>query len=144
MKPERGVRIFRGIAALYDQVGNIHFFGGEPLLNPKCIDAVCAEARAVFPDIKFTATTNGTLPTDEILDMLGRWGVELTISVDGPAPVHDARLSGLAHAGAYRRGPLRVPGTRRAVIAPWGGFLNKIYLKRSLSRMLAVQQIDFS
>ncbi len=101
MKPERGVRIFRGIAALYDRVGNIHFFGGEPLLNPKCIDAVCAEARAVFPDIQFTATTNGTLSTDEILDVLGRWGVELTISVDGPAPVHDAKRPKVSGGGSH-------------------------------------------
>ncbi len=101
MKPARGVKIFNNVSALYEVVGNIHFFGGEPLLNPKCIDAVCAVAREKYPDIQFTATTNGTLATEEILDVLERWGVALTISIDGPEPVHDAKRPKVSGGGSH-------------------------------------------
>jgi MoaA/NifB/PqqE/SkfB family radical SAM enzyme len=59
--------------------------GGEPLLwrdNERSIRDVIAEARRLFPCV--CMTTNGTLPWRDLpLDRV--W-----VSLDGPAPVHDA------------------------------------------------------
>jgi uncharacterized protein len=103
MKPDRALRIFEQTSRLYDGIGNIHFFGGEPLLNPKTIDAVCVAAKARFPDIGFAVTTNGTLATPEILDVLARHSIALTISIDGPAPVHDAQRPTVSGDGSHAK-----------------------------------------
>jgi uncharacterized protein len=72
---------------------NIVFFGGEPLSNMPLIRQVVdyAEARGeeMGKTIDFSLTTNATLLNEELVDWLDEHRVGITISMDGPAALHD-------------------------------------------------------
>ncbi len=67
--------------------GNITFFGGEPLVNWRIIEPVTEyiKEQTRDTDIKITygMTTNGTLITEEIAQILKRVGIHPMISIDG-------------------------------------------------------------
>lgn len=72
----------------------ITFYGGEPLLNFPVMKStmeyafVEAEKRGL-PEVKYHITTNGTLLTDEIIAFLADYHVDVMVSIDGPASIHD-------------------------------------------------------
>ncbi|WP_404712402.1 quinohemoprotein amine dehydrogenase maturation protein [Sphingomonas sp. MMS24-J13] len=74
---------------------NITFFGGETLMNFKLLREVVlyAEEQAAAQErgIGFSLTTNATLLTDEIIDFLSDHGIGVTVSMDGPPEMQDAR-----------------------------------------------------
>lgn len=69
------------------------FFGGEPLLcfdlMKEIISYIREQEREARKPVRLTITTNGTLLTRSILDFLKKENVDLCISIDGPAHVHD-------------------------------------------------------
>jgi len=71
---------------------NFGFYGGEPLLEmeliEKCIAYINEKGRN--REITFTITTNGTLLTTDIYEKLVSYNFDITISLDGPQPVHDS------------------------------------------------------
>jgi uncharacterized protein len=72
----------------------ISFYGGEPLLNYPVLKSTIeyASARAQeagLPEVEYHLTTNGTLLTDEAIAFLRDWRINVMISIDGPASVHD-------------------------------------------------------
>lgn len=70
------------------------FYGGEPLLNVKCIKAIVPYARQQAArhdkEITFTLTTNGTLLTRETADFIAEHDIRVLLSVDGSREGHDA------------------------------------------------------
>lgn len=72
---------------------HISFLGGEPLLFPAGIRAICEYVSAValekgfIPSYKIT--TNGTLVNDEIVDLLSEFKPTLVISFDGVPEIVD-------------------------------------------------------
>ncbi|RCX12217.1 uncharacterized protein DFR58_12327 [Anaerobacterium chartisolvens] len=70
----------------------ISFYGGEPLLEIKLIREIIAYAKKVFEGkkLRLNMTTNATLLTDEIVDLLEQNDVSLTISLDGPQKIQDS------------------------------------------------------
>jgi uncharacterized protein len=69
------------------------FFGGEPLL---CFDLMVeivryirARQQETGKPISFSMTSNGTLLTEPILAFLAQEEIDLCVSIDGPAAVHD-------------------------------------------------------
>ena len=87
-----------GLDFLFENRGDLSscivgFFGGEPFLNwPVMKWAIeyaqkVADSQAV--DLIFSITTNGTILTDEYLDLLDRYNTKLTFSIDGPAEIHN-------------------------------------------------------
>jgi uncharacterized protein len=88
---------------LYDQVSMIQFFGGEPLLNLPAIEGICqrtaelCESRGLARPA-LTVITNGTVLNPRILEVVRRYDIKVTVSVDGPPAIND-RLR-LARAGA--------------------------------------------
>jgi uncharacterized protein len=91
MKPDRAVAAVSRCLELYPRLRTVQFFGGEPLLHPDAIAAV-----ADFLNTKlggnapaYVATTNGTVLSDRMADLLQRHHVGLTVSLDGPALAHD-------------------------------------------------------
>jgi uncharacterized protein len=73
----------------------ISFYGGEPLLNFPVIKSTIEYATQVgeergFPEVKYHVTTNGTLLTDEMVDFFCTHDIDVMVSIDGPADVHDA------------------------------------------------------
>lgn len=77
----------------YSKVFSIQYFGGEPLLNAKFIrDSI--ELAKLFEkkyDVKFrySVTTNGTVYTEEIKELLVNNKFSVLVSVDGSREVHD-------------------------------------------------------
>ncbi|MFA7253487.1 MAG: radical SAM protein [Patescibacteria group bacterium] len=73
----------------------ITFYGGEPLLN---VDALEASVDAVlrlkrngllWDDTNLVINTNGVLINDQSIDLIKRGNIEVQISIDGFADVHD-------------------------------------------------------
>ncbi len=95
MPVDRALEIVDRILTMYGDVDIVHYFGGEPLLNPDVIDAVSEafhraySAKRIKSPPKFVATTNGTISAKRIIDLLKKWDIELTVSWDGPKPIHD-------------------------------------------------------
>jgi uncharacterized protein len=77
-------------------VRTIQFFGGEPLLNPKLIFEVCEYCTALRDEghieemPRFALVTNGVLGSDGVIEMLRRYDISATVSIDGPAAIHDS------------------------------------------------------
>lgn len=70
----------------------LSFFGGEPLLClalMKDIISYIREQERERKPIRLNITTNGVLLTQSILDFLKEENVDLCISIDGPAHVHN-------------------------------------------------------
>ena len=65
--------------------------GGEPLLvGQNLLEHCLAQLRSRLPlDCSINIQTNGMLVTDELLDLCSRYQTSLSISIDGPANVHD-------------------------------------------------------
>src|SRR6266851_1967878 len=65
--------------------------GGEPLLlGPARLKSLCEVLRAAVPHpCGIHIQTNGVLLTEEILDIFVTFDVGVSISIDGPAAVHD-------------------------------------------------------
>lgn len=84
---------------------NIVFFGGEPLSNMKLIRQVVdyaeGRAREIGKRVDFTLTTNATLLTPELVDYFNAHRFGLTISMDGPKPLHDKNRLTVGGKGSY-------------------------------------------
>lgn len=69
----------------------ISFYGGEPLLNIALIDKIVAysEAKFVTKNVKYRATINGALLTDDVIEFLINNKFYIAISLDGDRDVQD-------------------------------------------------------
>lgn len=76
----------QGIPAL-----RIIFAGGEPTLNNSAIEAFCDEAmRLAHPiNVSFGLISNGSFAWQELLPLLQRYGIRLSLSADGLQMSHD-------------------------------------------------------
>ncbi|MBD3291819.1 MAG: radical SAM protein [Armatimonadia bacterium] len=85
--------------ATFGGVRTVQFFGGEPLMNPKLIFEVCEyfnalrEAGQIEELPAYALVTNGVLADERVMQMLRRYDISATVSIDGPAEIHD-RLRG--------------------------------------------------
>jgi uncharacterized protein len=91
----------------------IGFLGGEPFANRSLIHAAVAYAAAAGArlglDVRFSVTTNGTLLRAPDLELLRRHPFAVTVSLDGPASVHDAqRPQHRGRSGSWARAVDRV------------------------------------
>lgn len=80
----------------YPGIRRLKFFGGEPLLNLKVIQAVCSHLQeyceqgriAFLPEYRII--TNGTLISEAFADLVNTYSIQVIVSVDGPEPIHNA------------------------------------------------------
>ncbi|GMQ62811.1 radical SAM/SPASM domain-containing protein [Vallitalea maricola] len=77
-----------------DGVSLICFFGGEPMLNYKTIEAtikrvdeICEDRKIIPP--KYSIITNGTIMNEQIIDFLNEHNISISISIDGLKELHD-------------------------------------------------------
>ena len=72
---------------------NLAFLGGEPLVNRTVLQAVTRRAAELAErsgvKMTFSITTNGTLLTSADAAFFEEFGFAVTVSLDGPAEVHD-------------------------------------------------------
>jgi len=96
MRPELARRAARFLVASSGDRESVTLvlFGGEPLLNLAALKAAVTEAeaatRAAGKQLLVSLTTNGTRFTPAALEFLSEHRVDVSISIDGPADVHDA------------------------------------------------------
>ncbi len=67
------------------------FFGGEPLLELGLIDDIITyiySKKSTRP-VSFNITTNGTIFNDAVSQFVRKYGIKLSISIDGPEHIHD-------------------------------------------------------
>lgn len=88
-------RVIEQLGVLYrrqDHPFAVVLHGGEPLLlGAERLKRLLDGLRLVLPtDCSISIQTNGVLISDEILDICAIQGVCLSVSLDGPAEVHDA------------------------------------------------------
>lgn len=92
-------------------------FGGEPLLNLPAIEAAVLEAEAAAAEhgktLVVSLTTNGTRFTPAALAFLRAHPISLSVSIDGPADLHDANRRFAGSSGKGANGP----GTYDAILA---------------------------
>ncbi len=86
---------------------SVVFFGGEPLMNAGLIARTADYARLRAADegrdVSFHTTTNGTLLTREVAEMLHAAEVRVLVSIDGAKATHDAHRPFPDGAGSYER-----------------------------------------
>jgi uncharacterized protein len=84
---------------------NIAFLGGEPLVNRTVLQATTRRAleRAKQRElaVNFSITTNGTLLGEADADFFEEHAFAVTVSLDGPQPVHDALRPYKGGAGSF-------------------------------------------
>jgi uncharacterized protein len=104
-------------------VGEIAFFGGEPLMNMPVIKAVIAYAAEVSSKlgktVKFGLTTNGTMLNDDIINLIKKNRIATMISIDGSAHRHNQHRKFASGKGSYyvvRRNSRKL---MHAGIDPW-------------------------
>lgn len=73
----------------------INFFGGEPLMNlpqmERVIERTRAKAAELGVEVTFNINTNGTMWNDRIRELLTDAIDNITVSLDGPKPLHDSQ-----------------------------------------------------
>ncbi len=83
----------------------VHFFGGEPLMNIKVVKKIVSYARskedANNKCFRFTITTNGLLLNDDIIDFINREMSNVVLSIDGRKEVNDALRTRADGSGSY-------------------------------------------
>jgi uncharacterized protein len=71
------------------KIDEIAFFGGEPLLNFELIKKVVAYSNEKGYKINFSMTTNATLVNKEIAAFCKNFGIQVSVSIDGPRETHN-------------------------------------------------------
>jgi len=85
--------------------GELMFIGGEPTLSEEVIEYACerslAEAERGGRDVSFSMITNGARLTEKMFEIIDRFDVQVTFSVDGPKEVQDAERVFRGGAGSF-------------------------------------------
>lgn len=77
-----------------DRVLDLGFFGGEPLLRTDLMGGTAHYAWERAEDaglaLRLGVTTNGTLLTQPVLDLVNKYDIGVCVSMDGPPEIHNA------------------------------------------------------
>ena len=83
------------------------FYGGEPLLAwpviQECLARIRQRESGCGREHYVTMTTNGTLLTEDVTARLAEANVFVTVSLDGPASIHDQHRRSLGGQGTFER-----------------------------------------
>ncbi|MEJ2402930.1 MAG: radical SAM protein [Candidatus Thiodiazotropha sp.] len=84
----------------------LSFYGGEPLLNRQVLEQTLSFGESLARErgfhLSFHMTTNATLIDDRVLPLLARF-TTLTVSLDGPAEVHNRHRRGRNQEATHSR-----------------------------------------
>ena len=75
---------------------HITFHGGEPLLVGHHLLRKAFEIISRYPKVIISIQTNGTLINEDVADLLAEYKVQVGVSLDGPAYMHDAYRRNIA------------------------------------------------
>lgn len=99
MDNDQALKICKFIKKNIPYIKTISFFGGEPFLAYDAIETICKE----FEDsnINFNTQTNGTIYNDKISDLLKKYKIRTTVSIDGQKGIHDENRIDSCGNGTY-------------------------------------------
>lgn len=109
MEPETAASRVRELMLDNPDARSIKFFGGEPSLNQRAIDAVVDQLRAMVDDgsidemPRLGMVTNLARVKPAFAGLLTDGTLEATVSIDGPAEIHDAYRPPRSGRGSYDR-----------------------------------------
>jgi len=90
---ETVVNVVDFVSEIPKKLISIAFQGGEPALNIEEIAYICNgitnDARNKEKVFEFGITTNGTIHSEELFELIDKYNIATTISFDGPKNVHD-------------------------------------------------------
>lgn len=100
--------VARAVQAQFERQGapfNVVLHGGEPLmLGAKRLSELCRSLRSALPaSCGIHVQTNGILLSEPIIDVLVEFGVGVSVSIDGPAAVHDRFRMDHRHQATHAR-----------------------------------------
>jgi len=110
---KQGIDAF--VKRLPESLGNglrdpvISFYGGEPLLNLPVLKwsleyiSMLKEKGRIPKNTFLTLNTNGTLVTAEVVEMLGKHNVAVSLSLDGHQLIHDMARADTCGKGSFGR-----------------------------------------
>lgn len=107
MSVETAVAAVDRIFEKFRAIDSIVFFGGEPLMNLPVIEAVCESMQRKLEreEIKalpiFGIITNATLLTGRAADLIKKFNIHMTVSVDGPKGINDTLRPFKSGNGSY-------------------------------------------
>jgi uncharacterized protein len=107
MSKETAMNSINQAARAYSRIEHINFFGGEPTLNRDIIELTCEyvrylNAQGVMTYMPtFGITTNGYALSERMLEVLITYGFSVTLSLDGPQQIHDAKRPTSSGGGSY-------------------------------------------
>lgn len=97
MKFDTLKKVYKRVSTLYPEgVGQIQFFGGEPLLNKEVLFSsvkwIKEYSKALGQESPmFTMVTNGTLIDEECIDFFNEHFTSITLSLDGIKEINDEK-----------------------------------------------------
>lgn len=95
MTEEMAKNVFDHFIKHFDNIEQIFFYGGEPLLALNVVKSLCEHINQMFHNgniieiPRFVIITNGTLITNEFLKFAKKYNVGIIVSIDGPPSIHD-------------------------------------------------------
>lgn len=103
-----GKRLLDYFFSMYDAISTVQFFGGEPLLSPDVLEALCiyvlktCRKRNISPPV-FALVTNGTIVNDAILSAISKYRMQVVVSLDGPAAINDLLRVTARGSGTFKK-----------------------------------------
>lgn len=85
----------------FENIEYITFFGGEPLLNCDIIEYICENTKDM--NVKYLLQTNGTIVNSNIIRILKKYHIILTVSLDGPQYINDFNRIDMGGKGTYEK-----------------------------------------
>ncbi len=77
------------IVASSNRPFHVQFTGGEPLLEPQLLGSICDFIQGKNINISMGVQTNGTLINEQNARMFQHYGLEVGLSIDGIADIHN-------------------------------------------------------
>ncbi len=66
----------------FEEIAVVQLFGGEPTLNIPMMEYACTLLHAAKPNTKIGFVTNGAIVNDKLLDLINKYSLNVTVSID--------------------------------------------------------------
>lgn len=86
---------------LNKKVPHLSFFGGEPLLNSNFINVMCGLIRESNSDCQFNINSNFYNIPEGLYEIISKYDIKLTASIDGPKAIHNENRINKAGVGTF-------------------------------------------
>lgn len=90
MSVKMNEKILAFLSNVSNDIEEVKFFGGEPFLGYKCIIYTCEWFEKNYTKMpKFKVVTNLTYLPEELIDVIVKYHIVLTVSLDGPEKINN-------------------------------------------------------